>query len=325
MSEPYALGRLQTKDRAPFPAIVRSGQVLPLAVLLPDAPGDLLSVLAAWQQWDPAIADAMQVPPAAGWLDEADLLPCLPYLPNQLLGAGANYRKHVIDLIIDKGAGLFEEMSPAQRSVHAVALMDERAATGTPYIWVGSRAAIAGSHDTLILPRHIVEPDWELELAVVIGRPCRRASPESALGYVAGYTIANDVTARELVDRPDMKALGMDWLAAKNPPGFNIIGPYITPARFVPNPQALRIRLSLNGDVMQDEGTDDMIFSVARLVAYASQHVLLSPGDVIMTGSPSGNGTHYGRYLRDGDVMTGEVVGLVGAQVTPCALEPEPA
>ncbi len=319
--ESYALGTLRTEAGVPFAAIIQGGRVLPLARLLPDVPDDLSYILAAWEHWEPAIAGAMLSAPATGWIDEADLFPCLPYLPNQLLGAGANYRKHVIDLIVDKGAGLTEEMTPAERRTHAVALMDERAATGTPYIWVGSRAAIAGSHDTLILPHHIVEPDWELELAVVIGKPCRRATMESALDFVAGYTIANDVTARELVDRPDMRALGMDWLASKNPPGFNIIGPYITPARFVPDPQALHIRLSLNGRVMQDEGTSDMIFTVARLIAYASQHALLSPGDIIMTGSPSGNGTHYGRFLRDGDVMTGAIDGLIGAQATPCALE----
>jgi 2-keto-4-pentenoate hydratase/2-oxohepta-3-ene-1,7-dioic acid hydratase in catechol pathway len=123
------------------------------------------------------------------------------------------------------------------------------------------------------------------------------------------------------VDRPDLKQLGMDWMACKNAPGFNIIGPYITPARFVPDPQKLHIRLRLNGETMQDEGTDDMIFDVARLIEFASQHTQLYPGDIIMTGSPSGNGTHYGRFLRDGDVMEGEIDGLVGHQRTPCVAE----
>ena len=124
-----------------------------------------------------------------------------------------------------------------------------------------------------------------------------------------------------MVERPDIKQMGMDWMACKNAPGFNIIGPYVTPTKFVPDPQKLHIRLKLNGDTMQDEGTDDMIFGVARLIEFISAHVQLNPGDIIMTGSPSGNGTHYGRYLRDGDVMEGEIDGLIGRQMTPCKAE----
>ena len=133
--------------------------------------------------------------------------------------------------------------------------------------------------------------------------------------------IANDITARELVARPDVPQMGMDWMACKGAPGFKILGPYITPAKFVPDPQKLHIRLSLNDKVMQDEGTNDMIFDTAKIIAFISNYVQLHPGDAILTGSPSGNGTHYGRFLRDGDVMKGEIDGLVGAQVVRCIAE----
>ncbi|MBK8286545.1 MAG: fumarylacetoacetate hydrolase family protein [Ahniella sp.] len=121
---------------------------------------------------------------------------------------------------------------------------------------------------------------------------------------------------------PDARNLGMDWMACKSAPGFKIIGPYVTPARFVPDPQKLHIRLSLNGQVMQDEGTDDMIFGVAKLIEFVSSYVQLLPGDIIMTGSPSGNGTHYNRFLRNGDLMLGEIDGIVGAQLVRCVAEP---
>jgi 2,4-didehydro-3-deoxy-L-rhamnonate hydrolase len=317
----YALGTLSSGGQPAFPAVVRDGHVLPLSQLLEDAPASLGAVFANWQQFGPQIDDAMASPPETGWRPESDFAVHLPFMPGQLLGAGANYRRHVIDIIVAKGTGGAENLSPEERRVWGTEFMDRRAATGLPFIWVGLNSAIAGSHDSLTLPKDITQPDWELELAVVIGKSARRVALADALDHVAGYTIANDVTARELVDRPDIPQMGMDWMRCKNAPGFNILGPYVTPARFVPDPQKLHIKLSLNGQVMQDEGTDDMIFGVARLIEFASHHTQLNPGDIIMTGSPSGNGIHHGRLLQDGDVMTGEILGLVGRQLTPCEEE----
>ena len=317
----YALGTLSRSGIEPFPAVVQDGMVLPLGLLLEEAPASLGAVFADWQRFGPEIDSAMASPPSSGWLPEADFAIHLPFMPGQLFGAGANYRKHVIDIIVIKGTPGTEDLSPDERRAWGAKFMDKRAATGLPFIWVGLHSAIAGSHDTLILPRDVSQPDWELELAVVIGKAARRVPLDRALEHVAGYTIANDITARELVDRPDVPQMGMDWMRCKSAPGFNILGPYVTPARFVPDPQKLHIDLRVNGQVMQDEGTDDMIFCVARLIEFISHHTQLNPGDVIMTGSPSGNGIHHGRMLRDGDVMTGEIVGLVGRQVTPCKEE----
>jgi 2,4-diketo-3-deoxy-L-fuconate hydrolase len=317
----YALGTLSSDGAAAFPAVVCGGQVLPLAQLLNDAPADLAAVFADWKRYGPQIDAAMVSLPITGWRPEADFDVHLPFMPGQLFGAGANYRQHVIDIIVAKGTGGAEDLSPDERRVWGTNFMDQRAATGLPFIWVGLLGAIAGPNDPLILPKDVSQPDWELELAVVIGKPARRVSQAEALEYVAGYTIANDITARELVDRPDIPTMGMDWMRCKSAPGFNILGPYITPAHFITDPQKLHIKLSLNGQIMQDEGTDDMIFSVARLIEFASAHTQLTPGDIIMTGSPSGNGIHHGRMLQDRDVMIGEIFGLLGQQVTPCVAE----
>jgi 2-keto-4-pentenoate hydratase/2-oxohepta-3-ene-1,7-dioic acid hydratase in catechol pathway len=242
-------------------------------------------------------------------------------VPDNLFGAGANYRKHVIELIVDTGAGGVAHLSPEERRAYGEREMDQRAASGKPFVWVGLRSSLAGPEQVLVLPADITQPDWELELAVVIGKTARRVPLDQALDHVAGYTVVNDVTARELVTRSDLKNLGMDWMACKGAPGFKILGPYITPAKLVADPQKLHIRLSLNGQVMQDEGTDDMIFGVARIIEFVSTHTELRPGDVIMTGSPSGNGTHYGRYLQDGDEMRGEIDGILGVQLVRCAAE----
>ena len=322
MTDIYALGTFTAADEPRWPGVVRAGKVIPLARLAPDAPGDLLAVLKDWPRWDERIAAAVPAAGGDGWRPEGELTAHLPYMPDNLLGAGANYRKHVIELIVDSGAGGVAHLSRDERRAYGEKEMDARAASGKPFVWVGLRSSVAGPARTFIIPHDVTQPDWEFELAAVIGKPARRVPEGRGLDHVAGYTMANDITSRELVSRTDLKNLGMDWMACKGSPGYKVIGPYITPARFVPDPQTLHIRLSLNGQVMQDEGTDDMIFGVGRIVEFVSAHIQLLPGDIIMTGSPSGNGTHYGRFLQDGDEMRGEIDGLVGAQVVRCVAEP---
>jgi 2,4-diketo-3-deoxy-L-fuconate hydrolase len=237
-------------------------------------------------------------------------------LPRQVLCTGANYRKHVVDLTMDMGVGPDGLEGDALRA-WAEHMMDERAANGEPYVFPKLPSAITGAFDPVVLPATTHKPDWELELAVIIGRPARNVSREAALDYVAGYSIVNDVSARDLIARTDYKMLGTDWLRSKSPPTFMPFGPTLVPACFVPDPQNLRMALKVNGQVMQAESTADMLFGVARQIEYISSHVQLWPGDVIATGSPAGNGTHYGRFLRDGDVMDSEIEGL-GRQRNAC-------
>jgi 2,4-didehydro-3-deoxy-L-rhamnonate hydrolase len=241
--------------------------------------------------------------------------------PRQIFCAGANYRQHVIDLAVAQGHGANDAMSLAERRAEAERMMDERITSGSPYVFTKLPSAITGPYDPIILPTDSTQPDWELELGVIIGRAARHVSRAEALNYVAGYTIINDLTSRDKVYRSDLKAIGTDWLLSKSSPSFLPMGPYLVPAAFVPNPQQLHVTLKLNDQVMQDEGTDDMIFDVARLIEYVSRHAQLWPGDLICTGSPRGNGMHYHRFLRPGDVLEGTISGL-GTQRNFCVAAP---
>ena len=237
-------------------------------------------------------------------------------LPRQVLCAGANYRKHVVDLTLDMGVGPEGLHGTALRQ-WAEEMMDERARQGEPYVFPKLPSSITGAFAPIELPATTEKPDWELELAVIIGRPARNVRREEALDYVAGYSIVNDVTARDQIARTDYKMLGTDWLRSKSPPTFMPFGPTLVPACFVADPQDLKLTLKLNGQTMQDESTADMMFDVARQIEYITAHVQLWPGDLIATGSPAGNGTHYNRFLRDGDVIQSDIQGL-GQQRNVC-------
>ena len=207
-----------------------------------------------------------------------------------------------------------------ERRAWGTQMMDKRAKHGKPYIFTKIPSTINDPYGEIVIPSDAEQPDWELELVVVIGKAARRVSSENALDYVAGYTIANDVTNRENVHRQDMKAIGSDWLAGKCSPGYLPMGPLITPAQFVGDPQKLHLTLKLNGDTMQDQAADDMIFDIPRLIEYASNLAQLWPGDVLLTGSPKGNGSHYGRFLKPGDILEGTITGL-GTMRTTCVAE----
>jgi 2-keto-4-pentenoate hydratase/2-oxohepta-3-ene-1,7-dioic acid hydratase in catechol pathway len=242
-----------------------------------------------------------------------------PVEPRQIFQSGANYRTHVMDLAAaDRKPG--ETRSTEEIRAEVGRQQDERAASGQPYVFTGLVSAMCGPYEDVVLPADTLKNDFELELAAVIGLPARRVSVEDALDHVAGYTIVNDVTTREWVWRRDLPELGTDWFRSKNSPTFLPTGPFLVPAEFVGDPMDLRITLRLNGDVMQDESTKDMIFDVARLVSYCSEIATLLPGDLVLTGSPAGNGMHWGRLLRPGDVMESEITGL-GTQRNGCVAE----
>ena len=154
--------------------------------------------------------------------------------------------------------------------------------------------------------------DWEAELAVVIGVGGRDIALEDALAHVAGYCVANDVTARGHHKRQAVPADAFvyDWFASKSVDGSLPLGPGITPAFQVPDPQDLHLRLWVNGELQQDESTSDMICTVAELICAASEVVTLEPGDVIPSGTPAGVGAGRGLYLRHGDVVRTTIDGL---------------
>ncbi|WSQ15032.1 fumarylacetoacetate hydrolase family protein [Streptomyces sp. NBC_01231] len=318
-SGPWAIGTLSAPSGAAFPGlVVPDGRVLDLRTAL-DEPA--LTVLALLERWDEALPrlHGLAGEPAGDWLPLDDLSVHAPVEPRQIFQSGANYRQHVIDLEVAHRSP-DDPRTVEEARTEIAAIMDKRAADDLPYVFIGLPTTITGPYDDVVLPAWAKKPDWELELAAVISRPAHRVAVEEALEYVAGYTIANDLTDRATVFRRDMPAIGTDWLRCKNAPGFTPLGPWIVPAGSVADPSDLRITLELNGEKMQDESTKDMIFGVARMVSYISQTAQLLPGDLVLTGSPAGNGLHWGRLLRDGDVMDGSVTGL-GAQRTRCVAE----
>ena len=176
-----------------------------------------------------------------------------------------------------------------------------------PILFNKSASCLAGPNDALTLPKGSEKSDWEVELGVVIGKRAQDVSVEEALSYVAGYCVINDVSERAYqIER------GGQWTKGKSAPGFGPVGPYLVTADEVPDPQALGLRLSLNGEMVQNNFTSDMIFSVAEIIAHMSEFMALVPGDVIATGTPEvvGMGMKPQRFLRVGDVMELEIDGL---------------
>jgi 2-keto-4-pentenoate hydratase/2-oxohepta-3-ene-1,7-dioic acid hydratase in catechol pathway len=183
------------------------------------------------------------------------------------------------------------------------------AVPGEPVLFMKAPDTVVGAYDTVLIPRGSEKTDWEVELAIVIGRTARYLpSPAAALEHVAGYAVAHDVSEREFqIER------GGTWDKGKNCETFNPLGPWLVTADEVPEPQALGLRLWVNGELRQDGSTADQIFPVAEVVRYLSHFMTLYPGDVINTGTPAG--VAMGKpepkpYLRAGDVVELEVTGL---------------
>lgn len=309
---PFALARYRDGDAVHL-GLVAGDRIRPLGDAELGAPG--LNAFLAAPDWDRLAALASADGP---WRRLAEVILTAPVEPRQVLQTGANYREHVIELV---AAGLTNntDRTPEEAREFAARMMDDRAANGEPYFFIGLPACVVGDDVPLALPPYSEVHDWELELAVVIGREAFRVSRADAAAHVAGYTIVNDITTRDLVFRKDMKEIGTDWYRAKNAPGFLPAGPFLVPAPFV-DASDLNVRLELNGQVMQDASTADLLFDIAALVSGASQTMPLLPGDILLTGSPAGNGQHWKRFLRDGDVMTGSIAGL-GTQVVRCIAE----
>ena len=211
--------------------------------------------------------------------------------PRKVICAGVNYRKHI------------REMG------------GEIPADGwRPFFFLKApTTSVIGPRDPIVIrdPAR-ARYDWEGELAVVIGIKGKNISTERALAHVAGYCVSNDVTARgyHKRDSAPAEAFSYDWFAAKSTEGSLPLGPGITPAFQIPDPQDLRLRLWVNGELQQDESTADMVCTVAELISAASEVVTLEPGDVIATGTPSGVGAGRGLYLRGGDVVRVTIDGL---------------
>lgn len=282
----WALVQYTEPDR-PTPAIglLTGGKVT--VAPEPLAGRTLLDVLEDWEQ----VSSWLH-----GWTPDGAVLPaatviCPLTYPGKVLGAGANYYSHAREMGTDRP--------------------DPQA---DPFFFLKPpRTTLIGPTDPIPYPAYEgVQLDWEAELAVVIGRRAHHVGEADARAHIAGYLVANDVSARDRATRAGAVSpiFASDWLAHKGQDGFCPLGPGLVPAWLVPDPQDLRIRLQVNGVLKQDATTADMVVGVDRLVAAASVICTLEPGDVILTGTPAGVGMPHDDYLRPGDVCQIEISGV---------------
>jgi 2,4-diketo-3-deoxy-L-fuconate hydrolase len=206
--------------------------------------------------------------------------PCIAR-PSKIICIGLNYAKHATEAGMDK---------PKE-----------------PLVFFKSTSAICGPNDDLIIPRNSEKTDWEVELAVVIGKKASYVTKETALDYVAGYCVHNDYSERAF-----QLEKGGQWVKGKSNDTFAPLGPFLATADEVTNPQKLNLWLKRNGKKIQDSNTDDMIFYVDEIVSYLSNYMTLLPGDVISTGTPSGVGLGFKPpvFIKEGDIMELGIEGL---------------
>lgn len=194
--------------------------------------------------------------------------------PSKIICIGLNYAKHAAE----SGAAVPQE----------------------PVVFFKATTALCGPNDNVIIPRNSVKTDWEVELAIVIGKKASYIEKEDAFDYIAGYCLHNDYSEREFqLER------GGQWVKGKSCDTFAPLGPFMATPDEVGDPQQLRLWLKLNGEMLQDSNTNDMIFDIPTIVSYLSNFMTLLPGDVISTGTPAGVGLGFKppKYLVAGDVV----------------------
>jgi 2-keto-4-pentenoate hydratase/2-oxohepta-3-ene-1,7-dioic acid hydratase in catechol pathway len=212
--------------------------------------------------------------------------------PSKILCIGLNYAKHAKET----GAAIPTE----------------------PILFMKSTSSLTGPFDNIIIPKNSEKTDWEVELGVVIGKKASYVSEAEAMDYVAGYVLHNDVSERAFqLER------GGTWDKGKGCDSFAPLGPWLVTKDEIPNPHQLRLWLSLNGKMMQDSNTDDLIFNIPQLISYSSQFMTLLPGDVISTGTPAGVGLGFSPniYLKPGDIVELGIDGLGSSKQTAIAYQ----
>ena len=221
-----------------------------------------------------------------------------PLVPGNIYCAGANYTDHV------------EEMAHA---LNVPVGLNAKGKGEDPWHFVKtSRNAVVGPDDVIELPSFSEKVDHEIELVAIIGRRAKDVPVAQALDYVAGYTIGNDLSVRDVgrSDVPTGSPFHFDWITMKCFDGSCPLGPWIVPASQVADPQNLALKLWVNGELRQDSNTNRMIFTVAEQIAWLSTRVTLHPGDAILTGTPAGVGLPHGRFLRRGDTVRMWIEGI---------------
>lgn len=218
--------------------------------------------------------------------------------PSAVYCAGANYSDHMLEMA--RVQGIEPEPDP-----HSIGL--------SPWHFIKAARSIVPSDVKVKLPAYSQMVDWEAELTAVIGRPAKDVPLEKALDYVAGYTIANDLSARDFTKRakvPDASPFKFDWVSQKSFDGACPVGPWIVPASEIRDPQNLAIKLWVNDVLKQDSHTSKMIFTLAEQIAHLSTRMTLHPGDLVLTGTPAGVGMGRREFLKPGDVVKVWVEGI---------------
>jgi 2-keto-4-pentenoate hydratase/2-oxohepta-3-ene-1,7-dioic acid hydratase in catechol pathway len=244
-------------------------------------------------------------------VENVNLLAPIPR-PGKLLALAGNFGEHIKEASLKRGFKL--------------GLSDAKKQTTVPRPFLKPATTIIGPDDQIPWPAYSEQIDYELELAVVIGKHAKCVEVKEAIGCVAGYTIANDVSARSVTfkngraERPwdDF----YDWLAGKWADGFCPTGPYLVTADEIPDVQNLRMELKVNNETRQKANTGQMIYPVADVVSFLSFLMTLEPGDIILTGTPAGVAVASGRFLQSGDMIE---CGIEGLGVLKNTLSPKPA
>ena len=264
----------------------------------------VMGILAHWAQAKKALAEferkissgksRIQGTP----LKKTKLLSPVLY-PGDMYCAGANYTDHMQEMarVMNQPPG------PNMKE------MGEK-----PWHFMKStRASIVGPGAKVKIPPYSKAMDWEIELVAVIGKVAKNVSVEKALSYVAGYTIADDLSARDMMKRPKIPQSApfhIDWIGQKCFDGACPVGPWIVPSDQIKNPHQLALKLWLNGELMQDSHTSQLIFDVAEQIAGLSSRVTLHPGDLILTGTPAGVGMGRRLFLKAGDQIKMWIEGI---------------
>ena len=294
MSSGYRLLSYRDTSGQPQAGLLVGDRVHPVAPLLVGIPNSssVMGLLNAWDRVHPRLHEAAKNASGGQPLGEFGLLAPLLY-PGTLFCAGANYWDHL------------EEMAEiAKRTTGKAPSMTKGP---EPWFFLKTTAgSIIGHNTPAKLPSFSRQVDWEAELGVVIARPTRNISEDKALDAVAGYLIVNDLSARDLMKREGTPFI-YDWVGQKCFENGAPMGPWLTPAAYVPDPNNLAIKLWVNGTLKQNSNTSRMVHSIAEQIAYLSRHVTLQPGDVIATGTPAGVGMPRGEFLKVGDEVKIEI------------------
>lgn len=286
LGTPWALCTLKTDD-GPLACVETDAGIYPLARVLGTEGIRNIDLFDDWSGSSKQISSGVRNMMPTDAVPDAPRLPPIHY-PGKVLCAGANYFRHLEEMNV-KGA-----TKENQRLF---------------FFFKPPRNAVVGEGATVHMPLDTNAFDWEIELAAVIGKRTRAVSVEDALDHVAGYMVSVDFCARDLNQAPDT-FYKLDWVAGKAQESCCPTGPRFVPAENFADPQAIHLRLSVNGETKQDDTTGDMIFNIAEQISILSRIMALDPGDILLTGTPAGVGAAKKTFLNVGDVVVSEIDGI---------------